>query len=147
MSLTPHVFRFPLITVKSVHREGNKVTLDVHQQWFLADGSSTDSEDKTWLVPLLISTKSSKGATTLHLMEGKTDKVVVTAAEGDWIKLNAGQTSLLRVAYTPEMLAALANGIRNKELAPEDRGAVLGDAYALSKAGKLDLRSVVRRGI
>jgi hypothetical protein len=32
----------------------------------------------------------------------------------DWVKLNAGQHTLMRVAYTPKMIAALRGAIQSK---------------------------------
>ena len=37
----------------------------------------------------------------------------------DWIKINAGQHTLMRVLYTPEMMKRLEAGVRDRTLAPE----------------------------
>ena len=39
----------------------------------------------------------------------------------DWVKINAGQHTLMRVLYTPEMMKRLERGIRDRTLTPEVR--------------------------
>lgn len=53
-----------------------------------------------------------------------------------WVKLNAGQAALLRVAHSEKMLSRmLESGIKEKGLSPIDRAALLDDQYALATAG------------
>lgn len=37
----------------------------------------------------------------------------------DWVKINAGQHTLMRVLYTPEMMKRLERGVRDRTLTPE----------------------------
>lgn len=37
----------------------------------------------------------------------------------DWVKINAGQHTLMRVLYTPEMNKRLEAGVRDRSLTPE----------------------------
>ena len=37
----------------------------------------------------------------------------------DWVKINAGQHTLMRVLYTPEMTRRLEAGVRERTLKPE----------------------------
>lgn len=37
----------------------------------------------------------------------------------DWVKINAGQHTLMRVLYTPEMMKRLERGVRDRTLMPE----------------------------
>jgi aminopeptidase N len=60
-----------------------------------------------------------------------------------WLKINAGQKALVRVAYTPTMTKRLKYGIQDKILCPEDRAALLLDAYALAKAGYTSIDTIV----
>lgn len=39
--------------------------------------------------------------------------------ESDWIKINAGQHTLMRVLYTPEMIRRLEVGIQDLTMVPE----------------------------
>ena len=145
MSVCLCVVRFPLITVRSMKVEGLTATLELDQQWFIADGSFDPVKDTAkWLVPLIIGTPASTAKPSLNLMHDKTATVTVQlASEKDWIKINAGQTAMIRVNYTPEMRQRLAEAVRTKAIPPQDRGALLGDAYALSRAGLLPLKDVV----
>jgi hypothetical protein len=61
----------------------------------------------------------------------------------DWIKINAGQKALARVAHSEEMTRRLGPAIRNKTLTAVDRAALLLDSYALAKAGFSSIESVV----
>ncbi len=57
-----------------------------------------------------------------------------------WLKINADQRALTRVAHSTEMIARLQASIT--EVAPVDRAALLLDAYALAKAGIAPLETV-----
>ena len=77
-------------------------------------------------------------------MEGSSATVTVQLAnEYDWIKLNAGQTALLRVNYTSSMLESLGKAVRECSMTPSDRGALLLDTFALAKAKKVAPTEVV----
>jgi puromycin-sensitive aminopeptidase len=62
----------------------------------------------------------------------------------DWLKINAGQQSMVRVSYTPSLLDKLIPAIKSKSLTPVDRAAVLNDAYSLAKAGLGSPEAVVK---
>ncbi|CAN0203585.1 unnamed protein product, partial [Hapterophycus canaliculatus] len=64
--------------------------------------------------------------------------------ENDWVKINAGQHTLMRVLYTPEMMKRLERGVRDRTLTPEDRASIVSDAYALVKAGRMGADQLVR---
>jgi hypothetical protein len=60
------------------------------------------------------------------------------AGPKDWIKINAGQKALARVAHSHEMALRLQPALSSKTLAPVDRAALLLDAYALAKVRTLN---------
>ena len=51
----------------------------------------------------------------------------------DWVKVNAGQAGFYRVAYSPELLAALGAAVPT--MRPADRAGLVADAFALAAAG------------
>lgn len=48
-------------------------------------------------------------------------KQVELKNKDDWVKINAGQHTLMRVLYTPEMMKRLERGVRDRTLTPEVR--------------------------
>lgn len=60
-----------------------------------------------------------------------------------WIKLNADQTGIYRVNYSPDLWSALANAISTSQIAnPTDRLGLIADAFALTKAGLMSIQQV-----
>ena len=102
---------FPVLLVTSATKVEGGVNLNIEQRWFLADGSEGDG--RTWTVPVRIATsKNPDGDGKPEFFHSQVFSITVPAAEGEWIKLNAGQTVPMRVAYTPALLDSLAIGIR-----------------------------------
>jgi len=121
------------------------VEIQLEQGWFLSDGSEPSAEEagKLWTIPLLFATPGSVSNSAV-LMTTKTQTFnIPLQSAGDWLKINAGQQALVRVAYTPELTSRLNAAIRSAHLSVVDRAAVLLDAYALAKAGLAPVESVV----
>jgi puromycin-sensitive aminopeptidase len=59
--------------------------------------------------------------------------------EKGWIKVNAGQSGVFRVAYGSGLSAALNPAIETLSLSPSDRLGLQNDAFALAKAGYIQL--------
>jgi len=136
---------FPVLTVEELSRTETECTLQVSQEWFLADGSLVAPEEqKTWMVPLFVLTSSNPTPQLTLFSEPKTKIVVQTSSSKDWVKLNGGQLSPVRVHYAKHQLQALGEGVRSKQLSPVDRASLLNDAFALSKANRVSLPDVVQ---
>ena len=121
----------------------------LEQSRFLADGS-VDEEATVWSIPLLFATPglvSEEAA----IMDQKVQTFAVrldgsVSVENQWIKINAGQKALVRVAHSPEMTKRLISAMTRgglSVLSPVDRAALLLDGYALAKAGLAPLDTVV----
>lgn len=129
----------PYLKVLSETWNNDSVTLELEQSWFLADGGSaeagSDEETKLWTIPLMFATSAC--VSDAVLMKGKKQTFTIPLSPGgeDWIKMNAGQEALVRIAHSPGMLARLLPAITSKSLAPIDRAAVILDTYAMAKAG------------
>jgi puromycin-sensitive aminopeptidase len=104
---------YPMLRVLAARWHPEHVTLDIEQQWFLADGSAGD--DRLWTVPLPIAASAAGFALCeVPFKSTKTFSVDVklgTHGPQDWIKLNGGQTVPMRVAYTPDLLERLRHGV------------------------------------
>jgi puromycin-sensitive aminopeptidase len=136
---------YPYLTVVSETWTATSVQLELEQNWFLADGTKDESAACLWSIPVLFSTSKATSDAAV-LMQGKRQTFNVPLSHaGDWVKINAGQQALVRVAYTPEMTKRLAVGaIRAGQLSVSDRAAVLLDAYALAKAGLAPVSTVAQ---
>lgn len=127
----------PLVEVVKETWKSDSVELSLKQRWFLADGSSdeTSADSKLWNIPLIIAASGSTSKPTLEMMTKRTLTVTVPLPSPDsYVMLNAGQHTLMRVAYSTEMIDRLCKGIRSRTLPSEDRAGVIADAYALCKA-------------
>lgn len=139
---------YPYLSVVAQAYNADTATVDIEleQNWFLADGSTTPEEaaSKIWSIPLIFATSESVSDTaTIMTTKRQTFSIPVTGPN-DWVKINAGQQSMVRVSYTPEMSENLLPAIRSKVLPAVDRGGLLLDAYALAKAGYASVEAVVK---
>jgi puromycin-sensitive aminopeptidase len=62
----------------------------------------------------------------------------------NWVKLNAGETSLFRTRYSSRLLDKLKHPVAAKKLPAIDRLGIIRDAFALSIAGKMALAEVLK---
>jgi puromycin-sensitive aminopeptidase len=146
MKVWTTVTGYPYLKVVSEIWSEDKVTITLEQNRFLSDGSVSD-EDHVWSIPLLFASEDSVSSQSV-IMDQKvqTFEVPVNKPAGDalpWIKINAGQKALARVAHSDVMISRLQSAIRRGQLEPVDRAALLLDSYALAKAGVSSIESVV----
>jgi puromycin-sensitive aminopeptidase len=121
------------------------VEITLEQTRFLSDGS-IDESSPVWKIPLLFASNGSISEEAVIFSEKvQTFRIPLNAsAAGDsWIKINAGQKALARVAHSPSMISRLHSAIQNKVLSPVDRAALLLDSYALAKGGLAPLENIV----
>jgi puromycin-sensitive aminopeptidase len=139
---------FPFLRIVSEDWSADKVTFELEQKWFLADGSELDEEGtaKKWTVPILTCTSAGQQQD-MTLMREKTASITIPLVAGtnnDWVKLNAGQGAPIRVLPSAEMLKRLAVPIRDKSLSVSDRAGLLFDAYAMVKAGHMAPETLIQ---
>ena len=137
---------YPYLKVLSEQWTDSEVTVTLEQERFLSDGSALSPEDaaSVWQIPLLFSTAGSTSQTAVVMAQKQqTFAIPVFSAAGcrPWVRINAGQNALVRVAHSPEMVGRLQEGIT--QVAPVDRAALLLDAYALAKARRAPVEAVV----
>lgn len=133
---------YPLVTVKSMEVEGQTAKLSLEQSWFLSSGEAAPDE-RLWSVPIFAASSTGKK---FEMMPGKSLvlEVPVSGAGGDFVLLNEGVRSPIRVAYTAEMRAQLVRAIGAGAISATDRSGLVMDAYALAKAGKLGPDEMIR---
>mmetsp|Transcript_25260 Transcript_25260/g.58860 ORF Transcript_25260/g.58860 Transcript_25260/m.58860 type:complete len:892 (-) Transcript_25260:139-2814(-) len=135
---------FPLITVKEFSVDGGVAKIKLEQQWFLSSGEAPP-EEKTWMVPLFIRTLKETDRPVIMMSEKALDvEVPVSQDPDEFVLINSGMHTPMRVAYTSEMRAMLSKAIQAKLLSPTDRVGLVMDAYALAKAGKIGGDEAIR---
>jgi aminopeptidase N len=140
------VMGYPVVRVVEEKWSDAEVEITLEQSRFLSDGQVAAEDDQTlWSIPLLFASAGSTSQEAV-VMSQKRQTFAVPVSAGSagkqpWVKINAGQKALARVAHSPDMTARLVSSIR--DVAPIDRAALLLDAYALAKAGVAPLEDVV----
>ena len=120
---------YPLITIAE---KGKQLQLS-QSRYFSSEVSRKAFKDKTiWSVPLTL-IETSKKSKKLLLTKKQQD---ITKPKSSWIKLNANETSLTRVAYPVSMLRSLQKAITAKKMNSSDRLGIIRDAFALSESGE-----------
>ena len=127
--------------------DGKQVTVALEQARFLSDGSASE-ETALWSIPLLFATAGSVSQEAV-IMTQKVQTFTIPVAGGpgsrSWLKINAGQKALVRVAHSADMIDRLKEAMQadKNAVAAVDKAALLLDAYALAKAGLAPLETVV----
>jgi len=140
------IMGYPCVRVVSETWSATEVQVTLEQSRFLSDGSGTAEDDTTlWCIPLLFATAGSSSQEAVIMDQKQQTFAIPIAASGagkqPWVKINAWQSALVRVAHSQEMTSRLLASI--SEVAPVDRAALLLDAYALAKSGQAPLENVV----
>ena len=137
---------YPVLRVKA--SSGNH-SLEISQEWFVADGSVKPDDSKlTWMVPVFVGSSANPSAAQLHVIKDKSCTLSLPqgldlSARDAWIKLNFGEISPIRIHYESPQLAAalLKNGLSH--LSVQDRIGLLSDARALARSGRQGLPEVL----
>ncbi len=121
---------YPLI---SAVREGQQTKLS-QQRFFSSSLSGKKNRDNTvWKVPLEI--LNYKGQKNKFLLDKKSG-LIGTNGKG-WLKINHGETALVRVKYSAGMLNEIKSAIASRKLGPIDRLGIIRDAFGLAEAGHM----------
>ena len=122
----------PMLTVTS-QCAGNKTTLNISQTRFFEEPSRLQQgTNELWQVPLCI--KSATGAPHCEVLAQKQQAVTLDGCP-EWSYLNSGGYGYFRSNYSPEMVSKLA-AAAEKGLSPEERILLLGDEWAMVRAGQ-----------
>lgn len=112
--------------------------LALQQSRFLANGEKLlEKEKQLWHVPLLISFNG-EDEITFNLVD-EIEPLSIGFSSDTCMKLNAGQTTLCRVNYTPEQWRLLKDAVVTTALPPMDRLGLQNDAFALARAGYMPI--------
>jgi cytosol alanyl aminopeptidase len=138
----------PIVSV-ALDCKGEKAELKVDQQRFLPVGSK-GSTDQKWGIPLCVRYGTgATGRSQCTLVTEASQTVALEGAKGcpAWVQGNDGAKGYYRVDYKGGLLDALiandAAGDSDKRLSAPERADLLGNAQALSGAGKLPVAEVL----
>jgi len=89
--------------------------------------------------------KSSKTKETkfITFQERKKEIIVNEAKGAEWVKFNGGQSGVYRLKTSPKLAEKLSIAVSSLSLSPVDRLGVQNDAFALAKAGLINLSQVL----
>jgi len=116
-----------------------KPTLKVQQERFLPLGSKGDSK-QVWNIPLCVRYGTgTSGQSQCALITQPAETVELTAAGScpSWVEANDKAAGYYRVQYQGGLLASLTAGDVKTRLTAPERAEFMGNAEALSRAGKL----------
>ncbi|MFA5990829.1 MAG: M1 family metallopeptidase [Candidatus Doudnabacteria bacterium] len=127
---------YPLVRVIE---EKNHLVLK-QSRFYSSSVSKKLSKDTTvWQIPITV--KDSNAKSKQYLLNTKT--LAIPKSKANWIKLNAGETSMFRTDYPAQMLSALSLGLKNKTLTAIERLGVVRDAFSLAESGDLPVVQVL----
>ncbi|KAL3120399.1 hypothetical protein niasHT_005720 [Heterodera trifolii] len=133
---------FPLVSVEQRVLEGDRRELRLSQTRFLADGGPDEANNNPiWQVPFSIVTAADPTqAKAKFLLVKAEDTFILEGVKADeWVKVNFDFTSFFRVQYSQEMLNALLNAVKSRQLGVLDRYQLASDLYALVKASRVPI--------
>ncbi|CAH1757417.1 826_t:CDS:10 [Entrophospora sp. SA101] len=119
--------------------------IHIRQTRFLSTGVASPEDDTTtWWVPLGIDLGST-GNIDLRtkILTTKEATIDLPSAMSEFLQLNANETGVYRVAYTPERLKKLGKAVENGLLSTSDRIGLVADNGALSMSGYIKTSSLL----
>jgi puromycin-sensitive aminopeptidase len=126
----------PLIRIASA-RHGSNLQLTLRQERFYADPkSAAGTATQLWPVPLVIKYGTKEGVREQRVLF-EASEATVTLSNADWIYPNGDGSGFYRFALDDAALDALVAAIR--ALSPQERLALVGNQWALVKAGAVSI--------
>lgn len=120
----------PVVTVV----ESKNVLKLTQSRFFSSPISKKKTKDNTvWSIPIKIQDAETK---TQDLLMDKKLINIDKPKDGGWIKLNMGESSLFRVDYPQNLLRALEEAVKLKQIPSVDRLGLIRDSFALSQSGQ-----------
>lgn len=112
-------------------------TLQLTQQRYFSSGVAARIEKDTtlWSIPMTVHTEKAKKPTAYFM--DKKSLHMPKPQKDEWIKLNSGETSFIRVDYPSSYLKRFHRPISEKKLEVVDRFGIIRDAFDLSQTGYL----------
>jgi len=127
---------FPLVHVFRDAATG-VVTLTQERMYSVPPETKDKDAETVWWIPLHFDSNNAAWKSRSVIMHEKTMTFSdIPLKEGEWLKVNAGQTEFVRVMYEDAgLFDAACEAARTKVMFKDDRIGILSDAFALSRAG------------
>ncbi len=125
---------FPVVKVDARDADGRVEVRLTQERFTVNDPAPTALQ---WKIPVSIAPAGTPAAAQTVLLEGTSDVVTLPVKPGTPIKINVGNTGFYRASYSPPLAQALADNFA--ALKEDDRVNLLGDAWALTDAGRGDV--------
>ncbi len=124
---------YPVVSVREAGGDGKITSLEFTQERFFSSAiSRQQARDRTvWPVPFKITAGKKSGPG--FFLDKKSGRLKMHPAVMT-VKINAGETSLMRARYSPRLMELLRQAITRKLLDPIDRIGAVRDAFALVAA-------------
>lgn len=107
----------------------------IQSRYFSSPISKQRSKDATiWQTPISFLTDKRR-LPEKSFLEAKSKTLITPSAK--WLKFNAGEVGFFRTDYPSQMLAALHQPIKRKQLPATDRLGIIRDSFALAESGDL----------
>lgn len=129
---------YPVVKVEPLKRSG----LLLSQERFLLSGAELLSQEREQLWHIVMRAQTKKGLVPIEFNVSSA-KSNIKPFLCSWVKLNAKQTALARVEYTPKLLEHIRKVIWKKVLSNTDKAGILSDLYAFSEAGRISVTKLL----
>jgi puromycin-sensitive aminopeptidase len=128
---------YPVITASIAgYKKGNITVLNCTQERFIEDGSD-DKSNTLWEIPIQI-VRENTASHSIGVLTKKHQEFEIRGEYSEWTKLNEGQHGFYRVHYKNKSdWLRLGSAVEKNELSFADKLMLIDDAFALSKADKL----------
>ncbi len=136
----------PVISVK-IKDQRSKIEL-TQSRFFSSPISKKESKDKTvWSIPLSVIPNKVRNLPSKEdlslitrddnvILMDKRSITIPHPKNGEWLKLNAGETAVIRVSYPEEYLKNLEQAVKENKLSASDRLGLIRDIFDLAEAGE-----------
>ncbi|HXS15449.1 MAG TPA: M1 family metallopeptidase, partial [Candidatus Saccharimonadales bacterium] len=120
-----------------IHITDEKDHLHLVQKRFFSSSLYQNEGDSTlWNIPFSVVSSQPALFDSTYLMEEK-EMQLPQPTSGNWVKINADETSFLRAIYSENLYQAVRPAIEEKTLSSTDRMAILRDVFDGAEAGIL----------
>jgi len=129
---------FPVVSVAAAN--GGRALKISQRRFFYAPPENP--EPQLYHVPIMLRARTGKGVAAQKLLLTDGEKTLDLAGPVEWALLNEGAHGFYRVRYSPELLQALTENL--KELKPVERFGLVSDTWAATVAGLTPLAEFIK---
>jgi aminopeptidase N len=129
---------FPVIKVED---QGDALALKQSRFFSSVVTKKQTSDNTVWPIPVKY---SADGARPQYFMLAKKQDKLPLKGDREYLKFNKGEVGFYVTHYEPQLLEALQQPIRNKQLHQDDRMGVIRDSFSLAEAGEMSAAEALK---